>query len=651
MLYFLIISKKNTSNPYIQSSEELFKFIPNGRNLQYNRWLTLGERLEIHYWLPKDSYFDYEYYEDVSENQIRLFNGWINDGNPLNTHLNKRDLNNVEGNSGEYVYINMNSDGDGSFKRNLTSSVQTYFTENEEITIISNRVGLINHLLRPKSSLKDCLDTNFLAWSISTSWAHDDSTLFRDIKVLSQGTKIFIQNNSVHFEKKEGDIWADHHFQELYKKDTHQYWDICYEKLINNLNLFFKYFDKPFNFPLSGGKDSRLLLGLILNSEGRHLINKTITNGPPYSGEVIAGRLLANQLKLVHETNEGGYHGFDMTDRFGKHIFFTEGEVSPMDLTSNFERVSEKMVLRGQEVGLRNISDIKENDFDQIESWFYKHLGNFNHVGFLKESFVNERKNEFKHQWLYKNQAETLTNLHTKNRIETRFLRWGGRIWTAHNTNEFTPFIFLDDYIVKSTYNAGVEARINEEFHYEIMKRCGNDLIEIPFCNQKWPNKYNIDSKMIKHYQVDKKPMRGSHAVLFKNLDIIKHFVLDSNIVDLLEPVVDWEEFKGFRQENLKGGHYQPFWQLVQMAAISNCNSFTQDEVCSIHEKMDDFPNLKDDYESLDPLTLEKSKTNKYKEVIIELLAKNELENKTQHDESNLDGLKIFGYYITKAKG
>ncbi|MEQ8927623.1 MAG: hypothetical protein RLO81_17535 [Fulvivirga sp.] len=649
MLYFLIISSK-TPLYRNTSKEELNKYIPNGRNLIYERWSTPNNSVEVHYWLPKEPYFKPEYYSDVSDSRIRLFNGWINDGNPLNTRLKKRDFESNEGNSGEFIYIDINQKGDGFLARNLTSSVQAYYTENEDFTVISNRVGLINYFLRPNSSLRDCLDTNFLAWSISTSWPHDNSSLFKDVKVLSQGAKIIFKNNKALFEKKEGDIWADQIFQELYKQDKKRYWDLCFERLTDHLNLFFSHFNGPFNFPLSGGKDSRLLLGLILNSKGKKLINKCITNGPPYSGEVIAGRLLANQLGLNHEINEGGYHGFNMTDKLGKHIFFTEGEVSPMDLTPNFLRTSNKMILRGQEVGLRNISNVREGNIDKVESWFFKHLGNFNHLGFLKESYVNERRNEFKNLWLKRNQIEKLTNLHTKNRIETRFLRWGGRIWTAHNTNEFTPFIFLDDYIVKSTYNAGVDARMNEEFHFEMMKRCGNDLVEIPFCNQKWSEKYHIDKKPIEHYQVDKKPMRGSHAVLFKNLDNIKRFILDSNIVDLLEPVVDWEDFKSFRQTDLNRGHYQPFWQLVQMAAISNCNSFTQDEVCSIHEKMDGFPDLKDDYESLDPLTLEKSKTNKYKEVIIELLTKYELENKTQLDESNLDGLKIFGYYITKAK-
>ncbi len=183
-----------------------------------------------------------------------------------------------------------------------------------------------------------------------------------------------------------------------------------------------------------------------------------------------------------------------------------------------------------------------------------------------------------------------------------------------------------------------------------MMKRCGNDLIEIPFCNQKWPDKYNIDSKVIKHHQVDKKPMRGSHAILFKNLATIKRFILHSYIVELLEHVVDWKAFKDFGQDDLKCGHYQPFWQLVQMASISNCNSFTQDDVCSIHEKMDGFPNLKDDYESLDPLNLEKTKTDKYKEVIIDLLVKEVKESETDQVKTNEQGVKIFGYKISKVK-
>ncbi len=647
MLNFLIVYKKANNVAPINNHDELHQFIPNGDKLSYDNWVSPNNQIEVHFWLPENTYFDRDYFIDISNSGIRLFNGWINDGNPLNTPLRKRGLEGLDSQSGEFVYINLESNGNGFFKRNLTSSVQTYYADNDDMTIVSNRACLINHLLRPNVDIQHCLDSNFLLWSISTSWAQDDCSLFRDVIILKQGVVINFELGAIRFIKPSNNMWFDSTMKELYAQDSNRYWDECYERLISNLNLFFDYFNEPFSFPLSGGKDSRLLLGLILNSNGRDLIENTITNGPPYSGEVIVGRLLSNHLKLKHTTNEGGYMGFDMTGNFGKHIFFTEGEVSPMDLTPNFTRVTKKMVLRGQEVGLRNISNVVENDGIKIEKWFDQHFNQFNHLGLIKEQFLIQRRHQFKEYWINNNEVVP-SDLPTKNRIETRFLRWGGRIWTAHNTNEFTPFIFLDDYIVKSTFNAGAEARINEEFHFEMMKRCGYDLISIPFCNQNWPDKYGIESKIINHYQVDDKPMRGSHAVLFKNIEGIKKFILESNIRDILNDEIDWNKLSEFNTETLKSGHYQPFWQLVQMAAISNLTSFSQNEVSNIHLEIQGFPSLKDVVDNANPLSFEKSKTDKYKEVIINLLTEKETINDIPKEKPERQ-FKLFGYRITKS--
>ena len=125
---------------------------------------------------------------------------------------------------------------------------------------------------------------------------------------------------------------------------------------------------------------------------------------------------------------------------------------------------------------------------------------------------------------------------------------------------------------------------------------------------------------------------------------------MESNLTSLLADVINWDKLKAFKQEDLKGGHYQPFWHLLQMAAISNLRNFTQEEVCNIHNEMTYFPSLKDDVERLDLLTMEKSKTDKYKEVIIDLLIKNEVEKESikSKTKDRSRGFNILGYSISK---
>lgn len=625
MIYFLVIHSRRGAHPKVPDMDHLDEYIPSAENFTRGFWSSSDNCLLIYYWVLNGTSFDLDHYLHKDEAKLILFNGWVNDGHPLDAPIKIRNSDFYKSQpSGEYVYLNISIDGNGIFRRNLTGSVQTYFAHQNDTFVLSNRVSLVNCVINNDLSLLSTLDTKFMGWLLSTSWAQDESTLFKDIKILEQGVDINFAPSGVQMEKQPGfDIWADELLQELYQKSPEKYWDLCFEYLTSNLDLFFSYFDKPFDLPLSGGKDSRLLLGLILQSKGSSLLNKLVTNGPPYSGEVVTGKLIADHLNIKHESNDRSYMGFDMTDKFGDHIYFTEGEVSPMDLSPNHGRVLKKMVLRGQEVGLRNISDVASSSRTDIEQWFERHFGGFNRIGILDQDFVNQLKKSFSEKW-YTPSITDISNLPTKNRIETRYLRWGARIWGVHNTNEFTPFIFLDDNIVKHTYNIGAEARKDEEFHYEMLKRCGNDLVSMPFFNQKWPEKYNMPDRMIKHYQVDKKPMRGSHAVLNKNLVEIKQFIKHSNLAKLMEPIINWEQFDNFQPEMLKSGHYQPFWHLVQLAVISNVDSFKQSDFENVAEKMKELPVLKDDAAVPSARAQETARSDKYRDVIVELLVERE---------------------------
>lgn len=626
MLHFLIV-KNHLQHSEVNLTPEfkrLSDYIPNGNRCHQGRWISTDGKTQVLYWIDHNPNFKDDFYVSNSKECLRLFNGWTADGWPVSSSLQERTKasNTRKIEVGEFLDLQLNDRGEGSLVRNLAASIQVYYCSNSSYSIISNRASLVNALHNRDKPFRQTVDPEYLSWMLSTSWALDNSTLFTGVKILRQGDTMRFNSEGTQIREEPGDIWYNDAYRSLYHSNPQRYWDECYDQLIANLDLLFESFNNSFEFPVSGGKDSRLLLALIGASKGKKLIRQIVTNGPPYSGEVVVGKLVADSLQIPHRFNDSEYVGASFDKKIQKHLFLTEAEVSPMDLCWNYAKHKEGMVLRGQESGLRNISDEVSGSLPKIKAWFGKHFNDFNRGGLVSERHA-KRKVEWFESHIQQESAkvEDLNDLPTKNRLETRFLRWGARIWTVHNTNEFSPFLFLDAEVIRHTYSAGALARSAEEFHFEMLKRANSTLLTIPFFREAWNRRYGITTAVVSHYRTDKKPLRGSHAILRENWSAIKKYLMREDSRDLLGDIVNWKALENLEEAGITRGSYQPLWQLFQASMLGDIESFQESSLLGTAET-GYFPTLNDFGSGMQgPENLEKMKSQKYGAILLEMLA------------------------------
>jgi hypothetical protein len=577
MIYFAVIKSKTYLNinqlDYVKKGENESEFQIPFNDFSKVSWESLDESLKVILWIQKNQNFNnkYYYFDDFKNNCFSFFLGWLGEfSDRLPTKLEDfYYLFNKENSlSGEYGFGKINEDGTGFYARNMAGSIQTYLGSNDDVFILTNRLS-IGQILLGKEIAPTEFDPEFLAYSFSTSWSLSNNSLYRSFKLVEPGEGVEIYKRSIEIKKRKSEFLFDEDLFRTYKNDKNRYWDECYEGLIHNLKILLNSFPQEFSFPLSGGKDSRLLIGLLKGAGRLDHVKDIFTNGPSYSGEVISASLVTEYLNLPHRVITSGYLGLRVDNLLGKHFFNTEGEVSPMDLSWN-TNVRKGMVLRGQESGLRNIATTV--DYDEIKNWFNRHFAGFDIVNFLKTEWKKKLRHNFETYFaIEKSRVKELNNLPTQQRVLTRFARWGARIWSVHNTNEFSPFIFLDENIIKHTYNAGANSRTEEEFHFEMIKRSDKGLLEIPFFNQDWDKKYGIETKKIKHLYSTSAPMRGTRAVMYKNWELVKQIILESSPV--VSNIIEMNNLNRMKQSDLKSGHYQPLWHLLLFSILTQQKS------------------------------------------------------------------------------
>jgi hypothetical protein len=523
----------------------------------------------------------------IQDDHIAMLNGWVipSIGKPPATsvleasqHFSVSDVA-----YGEYLYFEMDRYANGRLLRNLLSPVQLYFYETEQLCLLSTRVSLVAEVLRYYNQLT--LSRDFARWVANYSVGFTEQSLFSNVRFVPQGSKVTISQGRPHVERpSRNDILTDAHLQELYRLDRTAYWDRLFDILIG-LTRVVEMTDLPIEFPLSGGKDSRLLLGLLV--AGGHLdrIQLTYTNGPEVSPEVRSARLVAQCLGLPHEIRQGGLpnqNKQEITSRLPIHLLLSEGEISPIDLMwRNKPRAI--FSLHGQEGGLRNIAGKREIETEkQLRQWFRVHLGNGDICGIFKDEVVEANIADIDayidrvlEEGIHPGQVPTL------HRIQFRLARWVGRVWGVLNNLSFAPFIFVSDAIVCGTYNAGHRSRTLEEFHYEMLRRACPELVKIPFSCQTWDPELatltGTDIEVTRPLQwPDDYPIfrqRGTASLLKDNFIAIKAYLMRSD-----GPIIPWlvnfYKLMDFKAEQLRSGHIAPLWQMIQLRLVEDIDDF-----------------------------------------------------------------------------
>lgn len=481
---------------------------------------------------------------------------------------------------GEFALLRLDHQGNGDLLRNQLASVQLYKFEQDNRIIIGTRPSLISAYIGHKR-----LSSDFARWVANYSVPMTAHSVFDGITCIAPGTKITFTNGRPNFKSPPGNILANAELARAYSVDRRAYWDRTYDALVALMRVV-ELTDLPIEFPISGGKDSRLLLGLLIAGGYRERIAGTFTNGPEFSPEVISGKAVATHLGLPHTNRWNGTNQRqsvdNIADKLLRHLFISEGEVSPIDLMSSMNR-TDKFNLSGQESGLRNISGTRDvSTRDAVAKWLNIHLGSGDFCRIMTADAIQKSRGEIEQYITAAEDCGTpYDQIPTKHRVDNRGSRWVSRIWGANNSIGFSPHIFRTEVVTLAAYNAGSKSRSLQEFHFEMMRRVDPALVSIPFAGQTWDQEL-LDAA--DHAPRAPEPLawpegfsvfsqRGMFGAMKDHFPEFISFI-NRNASDQLAAVIDLDRLSALTVDGIKSGHVQPLWQVFQCALFDAVGDF-----------------------------------------------------------------------------
>ena len=495
--------------------------------------------------------------------------------------------------NGEYAALKATSDGDVAVWRNMMASVQIYYSDAPDRFVASTRASIACYG-RTLSTRFD-LDPDFARSVLSASIALNDHSLFQGVKSLPQASTIYRPPGGrpvVHREEEQP--LYDEEMRRLYANNRDTYWDNAFES-ITALTGALDSGNLPITVPLSGGKDSRLLLGLITASGRADRIESVLTWGPPGSPDIRSAKAVAGALGLgdKHEFRLSAFPAPKVMRRakFLQHAFVSEGEMSPQDLTGKVPPRS-NIQLHGQEGGLRNIAGKRHFETSQeLLQWFRIHLGNWDTCGILTDEARQKNEDEFLSYFGHQLRiVDDIGQIPSKHRSEHRLRRWMARTWGVYNATSYAPYLLAADTTLRATYNAGPRSRSLEEFHYEMLRRSDPQLLEIPFADQTWDPELEsctaVKPPVVEPFvwdgEVPVMNRRPIAAALRGCFDDLRTTVV-SRRPEVFEGVIDLEKLAAFETAEMKPGHVQPLLHLITFLAADAVSSFSELDTVADH--------------------------------------------------------------------
>lgn len=524
---------------------------------------------------------------------LNFFNGWIIPMNGISGPArNIREVLSVIGNgadlNGEFVIVTIDKQGNGTLRRNLFASFQVYTFRTPHFTLIGSRASLVAAFA--SYGFDPSVDPDFVRWVASYAVCLNKTSLYKRVSILPQGSVVNFRKGRTIIKAPKHDILRDDELTEHYHRDNQGYWDRVFENLISLMKVV-DLSEATLDFPLSGGKDSRLLLALLVKTGQKERLKKVFTNGPKTSPEVRSAAMVCEYFDLPHVsidnsdlTAGSGIVGAPVAHRLTAHLRISEGEISPMDMFWR-TNVLNTFVLHGQEAGLRNIAQKRLfRTKEELRHWFMVHLSNGDLCGILTQEAKSTNQNEIdKYIDLVETQGTEYDQVPSRHRIEHRMARWVARTWYGYNSIQFAPYVFMNEAVVLYTYNAGARSRSLEEFHFEMLSRCDGKLLEIPFSGQTWdPDllamksaKFNIASPLEWPESFPVLSRRPTHSIMHDNFDQVIKFICE-NAGEAVRKVVDLNALEQWQVSSLKSAHIAPFWQLFQMVLFENLTDISQ---------------------------------------------------------------------------
>ena len=586
MQFLFIKSKRELNNNEISKIKKSFNeynsiFV---ESVSYE-WLSTDKKS---YFIGKNPnleiYNNFKVFNINQNNSISFIHGWLKhafEDELIDITSFNKNFDDVDG------YFNMgiiDDDGTGKiYNSKLCPSI--YYTKSSNIIALSNRLFILSDLCSLTKINKKHVASHIQYQSSTITF----DTLFENIFQIPFGSKISITDDDLIIERNYNYLF-DKKLQDLYNSNKNQYWDDCFNRLQSQAKSIFQLCSKDqIICPITGGKDSRLLLSLYYN-----YINSTFTVGPVYSPEVIVGRMVCDILEIPHKINNISptTNFINLMEFMPHHIFEREFEISPWDFGNLRTNITQNITVGGHE--FVKIKPYPQNSKEQVENIV---MNNFNHNNAIHDYYNEIIKQEvLKHSEKYLNKIDDPSKFSIiKTQLERG--RWASK---AHETSFNFSFIFfplLTNTALTYAYNSSNESKNLEEFHYEMIKRSNEKLLNIPFFNDELksnplpPIENKIPGKM--NYK---------NIYLLEYFDYIQKYINEN--FSLISDIVKKEFIDGLTKEKIFNDIYlsQIIYNILQYIII-----LKTDDLSKLKNKLElnwNVDNIQENVDDLDELTL-----------------------------------------------
>jgi hypothetical protein len=388
---------------------------------------------------------------------------------------------------GQFTLIDLPSQGAGSIVPDFANVHQLFFARQDAFACISNRAGLCARAVTPPGTTP-ARSLSGAGWLISEGWMLDDETGYWDVERPPFGSHISIDPTAGAKVRRLPRSPLVAQESTPFPADYAVVLDEVERDLRSTMRAIAALPIADREFCLSGGKDSRMLLGVIL-SEGLEHRFHFVTQGPPERADVRSAQQIAARFGLDWRNEDlSDRTAEDEMDNVLRHTAMVEGLTSAWSASQTFTCSPGATIkgivgesLRWGRVASCGIGARTEREL--LEQMQQKRV--VDPLGVLRPE-AREYYRNFLADWVHElavgGQAlESISAIYTHGLLgytrNAPLCTWSPRL-------ELSPFI--SPACARANHRLAADKRPDPRFPIDLLRRCSVELSKLPLAATPW---------------------------------------------------------------------------------------------------------------------------------------------------------------------
>ena len=367
-----------------------------------------------------------------------------------------------------------------------------FYLDTEDYFAVGNLPGLVG-ALRPGFPSRHEIDTYTLCWIAATTMVMGERTPFAGVRRLRTGHRIDVALGRQPFAVGTADIapFSPMHFDR--PDGLNSFESIDYGRFVESMEKRLAWCRAQgieFRSHLTGGRDTRAITAILAKSGHLEGVTEFTTNGSDTNGDVLVARELAPALGIAdrHAVRHGTKAAPELdaprfVDALARSAFVFAGQLTPYDgrAAASGSSANYAIIMGGggeiyrQEWGPPAILEGPGAALKALNLF-----SRYDRLNILSDACHDVHESVIARELSYL-KDRGVVNLTCAFYLEERLANWGCAHFSNSTSTQFP--LLLDFELARSVL--GLED-VAEHIHFEIMRHCDENLLRIPFLNNRW---------------------------------------------------------------------------------------------------------------------------------------------------------------------